>query len=452
MNYKRSLFVAGLVAAILAEPMVGLAQSAPPLAAAPTVAPAAAAALARPRTVREGVVAIVNDDLISTYDLRQELLWLAITNGIQPSAETLPELQREALDALIDERLKAQELRRQAGLREKMKADGFFSTDAEVDDYLTQLAAQNKLTLKQFLDELAGRGVSPTALRWRMKVELSWEEFSRGFFGRRARVTEEQMKAVEDRIAESAAQPSYLISEIFIDAERAGGVQAAVNLGNQRLAQIQQGARFEAMARQYSARPTAASGGDAGWISAGEVPPAVAEALSTMRPGQITRPIPVTDGAYLVLLREKRAGGGQPVVNLKQAAVAVGTDASAAALQAAQTTLLAIKAKNPTCANLEAAAAGVQGVEVGDLGEAEVKDLSPTFRTAIENLQPGQVSIPVRTNIGLHLVAVCARRTSGANIPSRDQINNRLMAEQVTMLQRRELRDLRAAATISQPR
>lgn len=448
MNYKRSLPVAALVAALLIEPVVVLAQT----AAAPSFVPQLSTPTAAPRapTIRESVVAVVNDDLISTYQLRQEVLWLAVTNGIQVTNENLPQLQSEAQDSLIEERLKVQELRRQAKLR-SMKPEEIMAADADVEDYLAQLSQQNKVTKDQFLRQLASSGIDPASLRARLKVEISWEEFARSWYARRARVTDDQLQAVESRIAASAAAPSYQISEIFIDAVRAGSVPAAINVATQRLQQIQQGAQFAALARQYSARPTAANGGDAGWVSPGELDPAVATALADMRPGQISRPIPVADGAYLVFLRDRRAGGGEPAVTLKQAALTVAPDAAADAVQAAQTALLSIKAKNPTCATLETAAAGVRGVEVGDLGEAEVKDLSPTFRTAIENLQPGQISNPVRTNIGLHLVAVCGRRTSGQNIPTRDDLRNRLMAEQVDMLQRRELRDLRAAATISLP-
>jgi peptidyl-prolyl cis-trans isomerase SurA len=453
MNYKRSLPVAAVIAALLVEPVAAVAQSTPALPAAPQLsapAPVAAPSEPRVRTIREGVVAVVNDDLISTYQLRQELYWLALTNGIQLTNDNLPQLQREALDALIDERLKTQELHRQARLRE-MKPDELMVLDEDVEDYLKQLGEQNQMTKDQFLQQLAGSGISAKALRQRLKVEMSWEDFARNFYARRARVTDDQLDAVEARIAANAAAPSYQISEIFIDAERAGSQAQAVTIANQRLQAIQQGAQFAAQARQYSSRPTAASGGDAGWVTPGELDPAVAAALADMRPGQISRPIPVTGGAYLIFLREKRAGGGEPVVALKQAAINVAADAPADQVQAAQTALLSIKAKNPTCATLEAAAAGVAGVEVGDLGEAEVKDLTASFRTAIENLQPGQISNPVRTNIGLHLVAVCSRRTSGQNIPSRDELHNRLMAQQIDMLQRRELRDLRAAATISQP-
>lgn len=453
MSYQRSLPVAAMIAALLVDPVAALAQAsgaqstpAAPAASAPAAAPAAPAA----RTLRESVVAVVNDDPILTYQLRQEVYWLALTNGLQVTAETLPQLQREALEALIEQRLKTQELRRQAELR-KMKPEELMVGDDKVEEYLSLLAEQNKLTTEQFLQQLAGSGVSAKALRERLKIEMSWEEFAANWYGRRARVSDDQLDAVEARIAANAAAPSYLISEIFIDAERAGSQAQAVAIANQRLQAIQQGAQFAAQARQYSARPTAASGGEAGWVSPGELDPAVAAALAEMRPGQISRPIPVEGGAYLVFLRERRAGGGEPAVTLKQAAVMVGPDAPAAEVQAAQTALLSIRAKNPTCANLEAAARGVANVDVADLGEAEVKDLNPTFRTAIENLQPGQISNPVRTNIGLHLVAVCSRRTTGQNIPTRDELGNRLMAQQIDMLQRRELRDLRAAATISMP-
>jgi peptidyl-prolyl cis-trans isomerase SurA len=108
MNYKRSLPVAAVIAALLIEPVAALAQSAPNLPAAPQLsapAPVAAPAEPRVRTIREGVVAVVNDDPILTYQLRQELYWLALTNGIDVNNDTVPQLQREALDALIEERL-----------------------------------------------------------------------------------------------------------------------------------------------------------------------------------------------------------------------------------------------------------------------------------------------------------------------------------------------------------
>ena len=127
--------------------------------------------------------------------------------------------------------------------------------------------------------------------------------------------------------------------------------------------------------------------------------------------------------------------------------------ATPAQVQAAQTQLMAIKTKaTGGCDGLTAAAQGVQGVTVGDLGQADIKDLAPAFRTAVEPLQANQVSEPVRTAQGLHLIAVCSRTAAGGQMPTREDIENRLFSQELALIQRRELRNLRNAAIISQPR
>ena len=87
-------------------------------------------------------------------------------------------------------------------------------------------------------------------------------------------------------------------------------------------------------------------------------------------------------------------------------------------------------------------------LEFGDLGEAEVKDLAPAFRSAAETLQVGQVSDPIRTAAGLHLLAVCGKRASGGEVLTHDQIENRIYGQQLSMIARRYMRDLRNSATI----
>ena len=76
--------------------------------------------------------------------------------------------------------------------------------------------------------------------------------------------------------------------------------------------------------------------------------------------------------------------------------------------------------------------------------------MPPSFRTAVETLADGQFSSPLRTQAGLHVVAVCGRRAGGAGAEqvSREQIENRLYGQQLTMISRRYMRDLRSSATI----
>jgi peptidyl-prolyl cis-trans isomerase SurA len=97
---------------------------------------------------------------------------------------------------------------------------------------------------------------------------------------------------------------------------------------------------------------------------------------------------------------------------------------------------------------MESVAAKADGVLAGDLGEAEIKDLAPAFREAAEVLNVGQVSDPIRTPAGLHLIAVCGKRQGGAKAPTKEEIENRMVGQQLAMISKRYLRDLRNSATI----
>jgi peptidyl-prolyl cis-trans isomerase SurA len=432
--------------AAAAAPQYAFAQApaAPPAAAAAAAAAPAPAAPAAPRGLSESVAAVVNDDIISTYDLAQRMRLLIATSGIQPTQQNIAQFQREALVSLVDERLQIQELRRQ----EKEQKISLIADPAEVDEELTDMARNNNMSLEQFTNSLAGQGISVSTLRDQVRAQISWQRWIRGRYGSRLRVGEDQVKAVRQRMEAAAAKPQFQISEVFIDANRVGGMETAMSGATQLVGQMQQGAPFPAVARQFSASATAANGGDAGWVTAGEMAPEIDAALEQMRPGQLSQPIPVRDGVYIIFLRDKRTGASASVVHLKQAAVALPQSATEAQIAAATATLETLRGQVTSCSDIEAKAATVNGVVAGDLGEADIKDLAPAFRQAIETLQPGQVSAPIRTNAGLHILAVCDKRAGGAESLTAEQIESRLYGQQLSMIARRYMRDLRTSATI----
>jgi len=424
-----------------------LAQEAAPAATpTPTVdAPAApAAAAARANPLSESVAAVVNDDIISSYDLMQRMRLLMVTSGLQPTQENLPQLEQEALRSLIDEHVQMQELRRV----EKAQKITIISTDKEVEEQIEDIAKGNNMTGAQLTQQLQAQGVGVDTWKAQIRADSSWQAWISGRYGSRLRIGDDQIKAFERRQAEAASKPQYQVSEVFIDAGRVGGMEVAQNGAKQLITQIQQGAPFPAVARQFSASPTAANGGDAGWVSPGEMPPEVDAALEQLRPGQLSAPIPVRDGVYIVYLREKRSGAKTALVDLKQVAVSLPKDAAQAQVDAAQKLLVDLKPKITSCETLEATAGKVQGVVAGDLGEAEITDLAPAFQEAANTLKVGQVSDPIRTDAGLHLIAVCGKRQSGAQAPTHDQIENRLRGQQLALISKRYLRDLRNSATI----
>ena len=392
----------------------------------------------------ESVVVTVNDAIISSYDIVQRMRLLIVTSGIQPTDQNLPELQREAVRSLIDERLEMQDLREEG----KTQKFDLIASDAEVDDEIASISRSNNTSASQLLAQLAAQGVGAQTFRDQLRAEISWRGWIRGRYGQRLTIGEDQVKAFQKRQEAEAGKPQYEISEIFIDANRAGGMQQAQDGAGQLISQIQRGAPFQAVARQFSAAPSAASGGEVGWITQGEMPPEVDTALDSLRPGQLSAPITVKDGVYIVLLQDRHAGGATEVVRLKQAAVALPKDASAEQASAAAAKLDELRPRLHGCDGLEAQAAKVSGVVAGDLGEAEVKDLAPGFRDAVDKMQTGQISEPIRTEAGLHLIAVCDKHMGGANMLTHDQIEDRLYGQELAMIAKRELRDLRNSATI----
>lgn len=434
MSLARSLCLAGMAFAVAMAAGPSTAQD----AAAPPPAPAA-----RP-ILGGGVAAVVNDDVVTNYELQQRALLLIMTSGVRPTPENQDQILQQALRSLIDERLQIQELRKM----EQTQKFRIVATDKDVEESLTALARDNNLTLEAFLAQLRATGLDPATLREQYRAQISWQRMMQGRYGGRVRVGEAQITQALMRYEGTTSQPQFLLSEIFLDASRVGGMQEAMDGARQLIAQIKEGAPFPSVARQFSGATTAANGGDLGWASASEVPPEVAARLGQLPLREVSDPIQTGDGVYIVLLRDKRSGGESRLVSMRQAAVRLeaGSDAAPAVAK-----LNAVKAKNPTCESLDAASAGVEGVVVSTMPETDVNAAPPEFLPAIETLLQGRAADPVRSSAGVHLLLLCSQRTAAAGKPTRQTVENRLYGEQMAMLSRRYLRDLRNSATIQTP-
>ena len=158
--------------------------------------------------------------------------------------------------------------------------------------------------------------------------------------------------------------------------------------------------------------------------------------------------ISTSSGVYIVLLRQKKAGSSDKAVELKQVAISLAPDASAAEVASATTKLMRLRRRLDGCAGMDEIAGKAPGVLEADLGETAVSQLRSTFRETVEKLKVGEVSLPVRTDVGLHLIAVCGRHAVGVEGVTRADVTDRLRGEQLSMFARRYLRDLRSSAEI----
>ncbi|WP_313575037.1 peptidylprolyl isomerase [Brevundimonas sp.] len=449
MRYSTGAALAALMVVAAVEPSSAQTTPAPAAQAAPQV-PAAgalnpAAEEAPQRTapapqfrLSDGIIATVNDRIITGFDLRQRMLVLMAMTQVQPTEENIGAIQQQALNDLIDQHLQAAELTK----FEQLKIG-----DAEIDQEIADMARQAGATPASYINFLEQGGISIPAFREQLRTEIGWRELVGGRFRDRARVGKSQVDQTMRQMTESATKPQYLIGEIYLEAARVGGMQEAVNGARQLVQQMIQGAPFMAVARQFSAAPSAARGGDAGWVVQGTVQPALQTVMDTLETGQLSNPIPVDGGVYILYMRDKRSGASTSMVKMKQVMAELPENADEAQVAAATQRLEALRGQL-TCDNILTRARSEPGLLGADLGESDIADLLPQFQQVARSAEIGSVSTAVRTPLGVHLLAVCDRRLGGPDAPSAQQVEARLQNQNYAMLGRRYLRDLRADALI----
>ncbi len=381
----------------------------------------------------EGVAAIVNDHVISTFDVRQRANLLIISAGLQQTPEMQQRARAQAVRDLIDERLQIEET-------------GTFDihvSPAEIDGRLGDIARSNNTDVATFSQQLTQAGVSPTTLRTQIEADIAWNRLIAGLYGTRVRVSEQEIRETQERIAANATRPQYQISEIFLPADNEAEFNEMEQGALRLLQEMQRGAPFPAVARQFSAAPSAVAGGDIGWIASTELAPelqAVAERLQT---GQVSLPIRTPTGVYIIAMRDRRAAadaGVSSTVTLRQVSVPA----------AQQSALERMLGRGGGCGDLDQRVSSVNGGQVIDLGQAREADLSPAIRTRITGVAAGAAT-PIAVDGGaVNTIFVCARQAGGGAVPDRNEIENSLREQELAMLSERYLRNLRREATIIQ--
>ena len=388
----------------------------------------------------EGILMSVNEDMITSYDLKQRMLLLIVTSGVQVTNENYTSFQQQALNSLIDERLEKQEM-----IHWKVDIG-----DKEIDSELDRMAAQSGMNAAQLLAELKNVGIEPTTLREQIRAQTGWNALVGGRYNRNAAVGSAQVDSLMDKVIADGQKPQYQVAEIYLDAAHAGGMANAQSGAKQLYEQIKaKAAPFQAVARQFSDAPSAANGGDAGWLVSGNIDPAVESVLQQLNPGEMSPPIATKDGVYIYLLRQKSNGNADIAVRLTQASISLPAGASASDEKNAMNALDSFRSKAPTCSavqNLTGKAPG--NIQITDLGEAKLSDLQPAYASALRPLKDGQSTGPARNSVNVNVLYACDRRLAAADALTREQIESRLVNQRLSMLGKRYLRELHGTATI----
>jgi len=383
-----------------------------------------------------GIVAVVNDDIITTHDLRQRVLFMVATTGVERNEETLARIQQQAIKNLVDEHIQMQEAK---------KFDQTIDDD-EVNQSMVQLIGRNGLDPDDVQTKLNSVGVSLETLQDQVRSEIAWQRIINGLYGSRIRISDAQIDETMTRISANASKPSFRAAEIYIEATPdIGGIDGAMEGARAMIAQVNEGAPFPLLAQQFSSSPTAAKGGDLGFVREGELRPEIDAALKTMEKGSISDPIQVPGGVYVIALLDKQISESETVYKLKQVNFIAETPD---AMAEAKAKLLGLKDDLTDCATLGSDYKDIEGLNFADMGEVKASDMNDLILDALSTTDVGGLTDPIETPQGAVAVFVCDRRVTGSNVPTRDEVENRLIDQQLAQASKRHLRDLRRNSTI----
>ena len=379
----------------------------------------------------EGIAAVVNDQVISLYDVDQRVDLFFATSGIEKSPEMTERMRDQVLRSLIDEKLQIQE-----ATRVEIQIE-----ESEIEKRMELLARQDNRTLGGIKEFLKTKSIEENTLKAQIRAELSWSQFVRRNFGGRIKVGDLEIEEQYEKAVKAINQTRYLVSEILLNLDNLSTEEQMRQLSDEIVKQLQSGTSFPAVARQFSIAPTASQGGQLGWISADQLNPRLSQVIRQMQVGQVSPPIPTTGGVYILALADKRAGGNDPSKNQFD----VLTVSFPVSVESQRINEFSDDFK--TCRRAQDKAKKLKAT-VKRSGLKQIRTLPGAVALAVANLEAGEVAPPNQQNDVINVYIVCNRKDDLGIEISRDQIADNIFSQRISVMARRHLRDLRRDAVV----
>jgi peptidyl-prolyl cis-trans isomerase SurA len=393
----------------------------------------------------EGVAAVVDEGIVLKSELSERLA-LVLMNLEQRQAQ-LPPAERRPLPpvAIIEKQVLDQLILREIQLQRAERV-GINVSDDMLNEALSRVAQNLGYTLEELPTVLAAENVSYTAYRDDSRRDLIIEQLEqRDVIGRIAVTPRELEQCLANTEASASDSFDYNISHILIGVP-ANATQQDVERARTRINEIhdrlEAGEDFARLAVATSQAQTALEGGSLGWRKGAQLPTLFADVVVRMKPGDFSEPIQNTGGFQIVRLNEMRGAERTMVDQLHVRHILLRPNEildEAAVLQK----MLGIRAQIEGGDDFATVAEAVSedtasASEGGDLTWLSPGDTVPEFEEAMAKLQIDELSQPIKTRFGWHLIQVLERRSYDTT----DEVKREQCGRQVRANKAEEEREL----------
>ncbi len=359
----------------------------------------------------DGVVAVVNDDIV----LASELLSRLESVRKQMDAAKVESPPEDILVSQLMERLVLESIQLQQASRRGVEID-----DETLTNAVRGFAAQNQMDLDTFRRALEADGLSYREFREEIRREMIINRLQRNMVNRRITISEQEIDAVLNspfyqQMLSDEFRVGHILLTIADDASeeaKADAEQAAIEI----VAQLRAGADFAQTAMTRSSGARALEGGDLGWRRAAELPSLFAETVLELSPGEVAEPIRSGSGIHIIKLLEQRGAGMQKEEQTLARHILVRpseirSEAKTEALIKDLYRQVKAGADFGELAKEHSEDPG-SALNGGDLGWSTGEQFVEKFREALLNTEKGQVSQPFRSSYGWHILEVQDRRVA----------------------------------------
>lgn len=378
------------------------------------------------------IAALVNNDVITLYDLQARMNLIILSSQLQATDEVRQRLAPQVLRTLIDDRLRLQET------REKK----IVVTDQEIDSAIRDVEERNKMSPGGMFALLDQYRIDRGTLRLQIEAELAWRKMIANQVRATVVISDEAIDDAMARIEANKGQPEYLLNEIFISMGAGKSVDETRQISERLRQQIVEGANFSELARSFSQSASAATGGILGWVREDQYDPGLVAAIKSMNPGDLSQPIQGIDGFYILSLRGRRLSEGLPPADQTLTMQQVFIPPQAGDINQRTQIAQNIAAQSKTCEDMDAAGKKLGSPQSGRLSDIKMSSLPESVRNEISKLGDRQASGPIRLGDGVMVLMICERKGDANNEEIRNRIRQMLGSERAELLSRRQMRDL----------
>ncbi|MGZ8153193.1 MAG: peptidylprolyl isomerase [Methylovulum sp.] len=394
--------------------------------------------------VLDEIIAVVEDDVILNRELQKEVA--EITQRIQASKSQMPPeyvLRKQVLEKMIVDKLQ----------RQLAERAGITVSEEMLNSSVADIAQRNNMNVQEFRAELERQGISYKGFLDNMRNEIIINQLRGREIGGRIKVTDKEVEhymETQEKIGEEAVQ--YRLGHILIavkEAASATEIQKAQSRADNLVKKLRAGEDFTQAAMSESDDANALKGGDLGWRTLGDIPSLFSDGVAKMRTGDVADPIRSPSGFHIIKMLEVKGFDNHMITKTKVRHILIKTNELIDDAEARKR-LLALKARiadGDDFAALARAHSDDKGsaLKGGSLDWVGPGDLVKPFEEAMSKMAVGEISEPIQTQFGWHMIQVLDRENKDNSSEYkknlvRDNIRKRKIEEE-TELWIRRLRD-----------